>query len=103
MKNINLKKKATTLSLAMSMALALPIVASAQEGMFQRGVTDEEYYGAGCAKNKKGLLFGNRNVGTNGIINNQTFGQPVPVGSGMLILLAAGAGYAIYKRKEDEK
>lgn len=101
MKNIKLKKKAIVLSLAMSMALVWPIGVSAQS-LFRRSVTDEEYYGAGNAKNQEGL-FGNRNLQTTGTINNQIFGQPVPVGSGVIILLAAGAGYAIMKRKEIEK
>lgn len=79
----------------------LPMGAFAQEGLFQHGVTDEAYYGFGGAKENNS--FFNRNVETIGIINNQTFGQEVPVGSGLFILLAAGAGYAILKRKEDEK
>lgn len=101
MNNIKSKKRAVALSLAMSMVLALPVGALAQS-LFQRGVTDEEYYGAGDAKNKNGL-FGNRNVQTTGTINNQVFGQPVPLGSGLAILLVAGAGYVALKRKEDEK
>lgn len=77
--------------------------AFAQEGLFQRGMSDEAYYGYGETKEKTELL-GHRSVGTTGTINNQVFGQPVPVGSGMIILLAAGAGYAaLKKRKEDEQ
>lgn len=87
-------------SLLMLAALSAPLGASAQEGLFQRGVSDEAYYGYGGASSKS--FIGNRDA-TTGVINNQIFGQPVPVGSGMLILLAAGAGYAILKRKEDEQ
>lgn len=36
-----------------------------------------------------------------GNINNQTFGQDVPVGSGIAVLVAAGAGYAIMKRRKN--
>lgn len=36
-----------------------------------------------------------------GNINNQTFGQGVPVGSGIAVLVVAGAGYAIMKRKKN--
>lgn len=93
-------KKALVLSLAM--LAALPFGAFAQEGLFQRSMTDETYYGFGGSYDNCGL-FGNRSATTMGTINNQTFGQPVPIGSGMIILLAAGAGYAILKRKEDEK
>ena len=100
MKKLKMTKKVLALSLAM--LAALPIGALAQEGMFQRGMSDESYYGFGGSTDESGL-FGNRNVQTSGTINNQTFGQSVPLGSGVILLLAAGAGYAILKRKEDEK
>ena len=92
-------KKALALSLAL-LATA-PIGAFAQDGLFQRGVNDETYYGFGGSTGKSGLL-GGRGAAT-GTINNQIFGQTVPVGSGVIILLAAGASYAVLKRKEDEK
>lgn len=95
------KTKAIVLSLAMA-AISLPLEVSAQEGLFQRGVSDETYYGAGSEKETLGV-FGHRDEQTTGVINNQIFGQPVPIGSGVFILLAAGAGYAALKRKEDEK
>ena len=100
MKKLKMTKKALMLSL--TMLAAAPIGAFAQEeGLFQRGVNDETYYGFGSSSDKSGLL-GNRNVQTTGTINNQTFGQSVPLGSGIVLLLAAGAGYAVLKRKEDE-
>ena len=34
-------------------------------------------------------------------VNSQDFGQDAPLGSGIVILLAAGAGYAAFKRKEE--
>ena len=74
----------------------------AQDGLFQRGVSDEAYYGYGGTNGKRDL-FGHRSVGITGTIDNQTFGQPVPMGSGVIILLAASAGYAALKRKEDEQ
>ena len=48
-------------------------------------------------------VFSHRNTQTTGVINNQIFGQSVPVGSGVFILLAASAGYAALKRKEEKK
>ena len=102
MKNCKLKRKAMMLSAAMAVMSLLPMGAFAQDGLFPRGVTDEVYFGFGGAKEDQGL-FGLRSVGTTGVIDNQTFGQEVPVGSGVIILLAAGAGYAILKRKEDEQ
>ena len=100
MKGLN-RRKAKVLSMAMLVALSLPLGASAQEGLFNRGVSDEAYYGFGGSKNSTSLI-GNRDA-TTGVINNQIFGQEVPMGSGVLILLAAGMGYAALKRKEDEQ
>ena len=90
------------LALSLAMFAALPIEAFAQDGLFQRGMTDEAYYDFGGSSDNCGL-FGNRNATTMGTINNQTFGQPLPRGSGLVILLAAGAGYAAFKRKEEKK
>lgn len=100
MKKLKITKKVLALSLVM--LAASPIGAFAQDGLFQRGVSDETYYGFGSSTDKSGLL-GNRSVQTTGTINNQIFGQPVPLGSGIVLLIAAGAGYAVLKRKEDEK
>ena len=105
MQNIRTKKRQKTarLALAMTAMSLLPMGTFAQEGgLFQRGVSDEAYYGFGNETEKTELL-GHRNVQTMGTINNQTFGQPVPLGSGIALLLAAGAGYAMLKRKEDEQ
>lgn len=38
--------------------------------------------------------------GHNGI-TNQTFGQELPLGSGLVVMVAAGAGYAIIKRRKN--
>ena len=90
------------LSAAMAAMSLLPMGTFAQDGLFPHGVTDEVYFGFSGAKENQGL-FGLRSVETTGYIDNQTFGQTVPVGSGVILLLAAGAGYAILKRKEDEQ
>ena len=105
-----MKKKVLALSLAMS--VALPIGAFAQDGLFQRDVAQgslfqrgafgKSYYDYDGANEKNEFLI-HRNLQISGTIDNQVFGQSVPLGSGMLILLAAGAGYATLKRKEDEK
>ena len=90
-----------TLVLSLTMLAATPIGAFSQDGLFQRGMTDEAYYGFGGSTEKSGLR-GERSVAT-GTINNQVFGQQAPLGSGVIILLAVGVGYAVLKRKEDEK
>ena len=35
------------------------------------------------------------------ILSTQNFGEPAPLGAGLLIMLGAGAGYALLKKKED--
>ena len=39
---------------------------------------------------------------TNGEITGQTFGQNTPLGSGLLVLLAAGAGYSVFKSRKKQ-
>ena len=90
------------LSMALIVAMSLPISASAQEGLFDRGLSDEDYYGFGGTEKTTGV-FGDRGVQTTGVIDNQIFGQDVPLGSGIIVLLAAGMGYAALRRKEDEQ
>ena len=89
--------KAIVLSLMMA-TLLLPVGVSAQDGLFQRGITGEA-----SSMNGKTSLLGRQNVETTGVINNQTFGQEVPLGSGVILLLAIGVSYIAIKRKEDEK
>ena len=97
---INKRQKTKKLVLALVVVLAWPVGATAQ-GMFQRGVSDENYYDFNGTE-KQNSMLNRSDVQTNGIIDNQTFGQS-PMGSGIVILLAAGAGYATLKRrKEDE-
>ena len=122
------RKKSNHLVLALVVAagLALPVEASAQGGVFGRAVSDESYYGFGgqaLIPNRDGVSatgaftnqhFGNAIGGSNvtnqnfgGIfvrpdnITNQTFGTPL--GSGALIMLAAGAGYATIKNRKRNK
>ena len=61
-----------------------------QGGLFSRGNTADY--------TERGLM--NRS-NVSGGLNNQAFGQDVPLGSGLLILFGAAAGYAIIKKKED--
>jgi len=99
------------LALLLALLVALPIGALAQ-GLYQRGIADEEYYGFGGVNKTTGML-GNRGTQTTGIVDNQGFGGTnsgitnegfqMPLGSGIFVLLAAGAGYAALKRKEEEQ
>ena len=93
-----MKKK--SIVLAFVLALALPISTWAQGGIFQRGMSD------GNTEKSTGLL---RNGEANNTLTNQGFGNPVdesdltnqtfgaPIGSGLFVLLMAGAGYAAMK------
>ena len=103
MRIIMMKKKqnATGLAFALAVAILLPLGASAQ-GLFQLGVTEENYNDFGSTKKATGL-FDYRGVQTTGVIDNQTFGQEVPMGSGIVVLLTASMGYAALKRKEEKQ
>jgi len=75
--------KALMLSLFMSVSFALPLNAQNSDDFFQ--VDDG---------------FNNNRVVTSwGIVNNGIGQSEAPIGSGILILSAAGAGYAIIRRK----
>ena len=100
---INMKKKLRTV--AMMLALALPVSLLAQGGLFQRGDNDETNHGQSGEANKAMLL---RNGEAGATLSNQGFGNPngsnltnqtfnAPIGSGLLIMLLAGAGYSAMK------
>ncbi len=93
MRNIKTKKKL----LALVMVLSMPIIASAQGGLFQRGEESSENAGflrnGGGAINVTNQTFGHPMEGVD--VTNQTFG--VPLGGGLFTLLLAGAGYAAMK------
>ncbi len=122
MKSKKLNLKAIVLSLGLA-AMMLPANASAQEtaerpgGLFGSRNIFEEIGGwfidEGELRDGEGeeggyALF-NQQFGsnTNGgyDLHNQTFGQDsdAPLGSGLLILAAAGAGYALRKKKNNKK
>ena len=98
--------KAVALSLAMAAAMSLPL------GVLGQGLFEE----TGDSRGSQGLL-GRGNCGTtegtfthqtfgndyDGTFTHQTFGNNAPTGSGMLILLSAGLGYAATKRKKQNK
>lgn len=85
--------KATLLSLVMAVCLMLPMSLMAQrsDGFFKSSNND---------------VYNNRD--TDGIILGMTLGNPTtedptseaPLGSGLLIMVAAGAGYALARRKK---
>lgn len=111
------------------MALSMPIVASAQGGLFQRGEDPE-----GVRSSRESLLtnqaFGNsigngsltnqnfnNSIGGGNNLTNQNFDNPIgggssltnqtfgaPIGNGLFIMLMAGMGYAtLTKKKKNNK
>ena len=95
MRNIKIRKR--VIVLAMSVVLSVPIVASAQGGLFQRGEESGQNVGflrnGGEAISLTNQTFGNPTDGVN--VTNQTFGAPL--GSGLFTLLLASVGYAVMK------
>ena len=111
MRNNKTKKKLKML--AMVMALSIPMAATAQGGLFQRGdapagprnsvatsLTNQGFGNPLDESNVTNQTFGNPTDGVN--VTNQTFGTPL--GSGLFTLLLASIGYAaINKQKKQQK
>lgn len=102
--------KVFMLSLGLATGLLLPVAAMAQAeggGVFGKGAMPD-------AEPQHGM-FGNRSQGgysvateqfgsgTSGAYNigTEQFGQNAPLGSGLFIMAAAGAAYALKKRKKN--
>ena len=117
--NKTAKKRNHLAPLLVAAGLLLPVGASAQGGVFGRGDKDvgsnrhsgmlrdsetaltlsNQHFGNPIGGDVTNQLFGNH-IGADDI-TNQTFGAPL--GSGMLIMLAAGAGYATIKSRKRNK
>lgn len=82
-----IKTRFRTLALTMVFAVLMPVSLFAQSDGFFRGGENESY------QNRDGISSG---------MTNQQF-QDGPVGSGLLILTVAGAGYAVARRKRNNK
>ena len=115
----NYKKHLKTLAISLSLAVGLlwSMALNAQnyvlyyDGLFSRGPKVESYddyslFRGVSGDNTVGYFIHNQQLGSddNGGYNlyNQSF-EEVPLGSGLLILTAAGAGYALKKRKSNIK
>ena len=99
MKNTNIKT--ATIATTLMLLLTLPFAAFAQyeenRGLFGRGGSSADYsYGSGESLMRQG------EPNTIGTITNDSFGD-APLGSGIAILIAAGAGYAVVRRKRSRK
>ena len=83
-------RKALMLSLAMALGMLLPMTTNAQSDGFFRGGFDNY-------ENRDGDIHIDDGTG----MTNEQFGAPL--GSGLLILAAAGAGYVVARRKRSRK
>ena len=103
------RKKTIVLSILVALGMLLPASLSAQE---QKGGRYGGLFGENAPEASNGLMnrsestvggnFTGQGFGaTNGNITGQTFGAPL--GSGLFVLLAAGAGYATMKSKKTQK
>jgi len=103
MKNNKRKLKAIGLSMVLAAGMMLPASVSAQEEVAETG---GGLLGYGKLFGSDGSLFNSRS----GIpiddeeegITNEGIGQS-PLGSGIVVLIGAGLGYAALKKKEDEQ
>ncbi len=101
------KKKTLVFSLLIAAGMLLPMNLSAQEhngrpgGLFGVAVPTESNGLMGRSESTAGGHFTGQGFGaTNGNITGQTFGDNAPLGSGLFVLLVAGAGYATIKSRE---
>ena len=112
----NKNKKTIVLSLALATGLLWPMAANAQDkgGVFGKGASIEREDQGGMLRGNS--LSGGFMLGAGGTENPvptpNTWGfdlgggneeNPTPLGSGMAILVAAGAGYVTLKKKKEEK
>ena len=80
---------------AMALMISMPISAFAQLRM----APEQDMFG-----NEPRGMMGRGSYETEVGTGNQGFGEnPAPLGSGVLMLVAAGAGYAVIKSKKSDK
>ena len=89
--------KAFVLSMAMAVLLLLPLTMTAQYDESRYGL--QPWFGSSMMGKENGGGNRDEGVGLGGAENE----NPTPVGSGIAILTAIGAGYALLKRKENKQ
>lgn len=94
-----MKIKQVFILMVFVMALILPCRLNAQwggsDGLFS-DYKDPIYYDRGSYS-----ITLNGTDGTGSGISNQQFGKPLPLGSGLIVMAAAGAGYVLLKRRKE--
>jgi hypothetical protein len=100
------KKKTLVLSAAIASMLLPPLTMNAQYDEHKYGL--QPWFKSSLMRREGSTVGGDINAqgfgATNGNITGQTFGDDAPLGSGLFVLLAAGAGYSTMKsRKKQNK
>ena len=92
--------KKTVLTIAIVLGLGMTTFADPNGGgLFQRGLTpDEEYYGLGYYSQYRDGGQITPNLPNHGESEN----QDAPLGGGIVLLTALGAGYVMAKRRREE-
>ena len=99
MKTNKTNRKTIVLSVVMATLLAIPTLMTAQNDR------EGSLFGSQTIKqNSTGLMNQQGDRGTFSLeTTTQQFGESAPLGSGLLIMMAAGAGYAVARRKRNKK
>lgn len=87
--------------LPMVTVLMLPLTINAQWGKSDGWFNDNNNLYNDRGGGSYVITFGGSSPGDSNSITNQTFDQPLPLGSGLIVLTAAGAGYALLKRRKN--
>ena len=114
----NKKLKSIVFSMVLAAGMLLPVSASAQEdarhgglfgsfGWFKSEEEEVGMFGRGGSLSEGGYgifteQFGQNDNGSGFNIGTEQFGNDAPLGSGLFILTAVGAGYALKKRKNNK-
>lgn len=103
-----LKKKTLLLTLALSVGLLLPLTMNAQYAQYNEhkfGLQpwcETSLLGREGGGGDDGLSLQGFGENQNGL-SLQNFGENVPLGSGWLVLMTAGVGYAAMKTRKNKK
>ena len=98
-----MKKTKSLKALVLSLGLAALMVPATLNAQINRGLLENPYKQDDSHKHNGMLNSQPRSGETSFTVNTQDFGQDVPLGSGIAILIGAGLGYVALKKKEDEQ
>ena len=106
MRIVKQKLKAKALSMAMTALMLLPLATNAQYDESKYGI---QSWGKTGLMGKQGSSNGDDGLSLQGFGENQdgitlqNFGETAPLGSGWLVLMGTGLGYAAMKQRKNNK